>query len=80
CQRTPRLIPGPLSWWGFFLKFVREKKEQIFTKEQLKAFEEKTAWEEKKERLTTIHYKPGEGIIVGNEGPKKKEAGTPAAK
>ncbi|MBF0123174.1 MAG: isoprenylcysteine carboxylmethyltransferase family protein, partial [Candidatus Omnitrophica bacterium] len=18
CQRTPRLIPGPLSWWGFF--------------------------------------------------------------
>ena len=58
---------------GLYLYNRREKKEQIFTKEELKAFEEKTSWEKEKDRLTTIHYRPGEGIIVGNEAPKKKE-------
>ncbi len=58
---------------GLYLYNRREKKEQIYTREELKTFEEKTSWEEDKGRLTTVHYKPGEGIIVGNEAPKKKE-------
>ena len=67
-----RLYPFQ-DFTGLYLYNRREKKEQIFTKDQLKAFEEKASWEEEKGRLTTIHYRPGEGIIVGNEAPTKKK-------
>ncbi|MBF0123594.1 MAG: hypothetical protein HQL21_09385, partial [Candidatus Omnitrophica bacterium] len=30
CQRTPRLIPGPLSWWGFFRKLLPRSRKAIW--------------------------------------------------
>lgn len=60
------------SYSGLRLYDRREKKERAWSREELKTYEEKAAWEKEKNRLTTIQYRPGEGIIVGNEAPRKK--------
>lgn len=57
---------------GLYLYNRREKKERVFSREALKGFEEKSAWEDDRGRFTTIRYKPGEGIIVGNKPSEKK--------
>ncbi len=60
------------SYSGLRLYDRREKKERAWSREELKTYEEKASWEKEKDRLTTIQYRPGEGIIVGNEAPRKK--------
>ncbi len=48
------------------LSNFREKRELEFSKEQLKAYEEKPLWESERGRMTVIRFDPKKGLITGN--------------
>lgn len=51
------------------LSNFRDNRQMQFTKEQLKTYEEKPAWESERGRMTVIHFDPRKGMITGNTIP-----------
>lgn len=55
------------------LSDYRNKKEITLSKEELKAFEEKTRWEESQGKVTVIHFNPNQGIVIGADPQQQNE-------
>lgn len=55
------------------LSDFRKKETFSISKEELKNYEEKTAWEKSQGKMTIIHFNPHQGIVVGNEPKQNQE-------
>ena len=58
------------DYQGLYLYDLRGKHDMLFNKKQLKTFEEKTPWEDRQGRLTTIHF-DGTKFTTGNTSDQK---------
>ena len=58
------------DYQGLYLYDLRGKHDMLFNKKQLKTFEEKTSWEDRQGRLTTIHF-DGNKITSSNTTDQK---------
>lgn len=61
------------DYTGVTLNNLRDKKENSFSKEELKSFEEEKFWEKSAGRLTTIHFNAGNLFTNGSKSDDNKE-------